>query len=159
MDALTVLPSNFGYVIFTYLYSWIMLGYLAVKVGGGRKKYNVKVSEKLILHALKWFLLASRAYVRHACCLFCSIPPCTATKSKSLTASRERIRTPWKCTLSGWFSRPSQLLFTRYVLSYTLNQSSVLSFLFYAFIVLVLVQWVRGRAGTRPRDLWHEFSR
>lgn len=44
MDVLTVLPSNFGYVIFTYLYSWIMLGYLAVKVGGARKKYGVKVT-------------------------------------------------------------------------------------------------------------------
>lgn len=44
MDILTVLPSNFGYVIFTYLYSWIMLGYLAVKVGGARKKYDVKVT-------------------------------------------------------------------------------------------------------------------
>lgn len=40
---LTVLPSNFGYAIFTYLYSWIMLGYLAVKVGGARKKFDVKV--------------------------------------------------------------------------------------------------------------------
>lgn len=43
MDVLTVLPSSFGYVIFTYLYSWIMLAYLAVKVGAGRKKYDVKV--------------------------------------------------------------------------------------------------------------------
>lgn len=43
MDVLTVLPSSFGYVIFTYLYSWIMLGYLAVKVGAARKKYDVKV--------------------------------------------------------------------------------------------------------------------
>lgn len=42
MDALTVLPSSFGYVILMYLYSWIMLGYLAVKVGGARKTYNVK---------------------------------------------------------------------------------------------------------------------
>ncbi|XP_061552622.1 microsomal glutathione S-transferase 3b [Phycodurus eques] len=42
MDILTVLPSNFGYVIFTYLYSWIMLSYLAVKVGAARKKYDVK---------------------------------------------------------------------------------------------------------------------
>lgn len=45
MDILTLLPSSFGYVIFTYLYSWIMLGYLAVKVGGGRKKYNVQVGK------------------------------------------------------------------------------------------------------------------
>lgn len=43
MDILTVLPSSFGYVIFTYLYSWVMLGYLAVKVGSARKKYDVKV--------------------------------------------------------------------------------------------------------------------
>ncbi|XP_033967472.1 microsomal glutathione S-transferase 3b [Pseudochaenichthys georgianus] len=42
MVMLTVLPSNFGYAIFTYLYSWIMLGYLAVKVGGARKKFDVK---------------------------------------------------------------------------------------------------------------------
>ncbi|XP_063039545.1 microsomal glutathione S-transferase 3b [Engraulis encrasicolus] len=42
MDILDVLPSNFGLVIFTYLYSWIMLGYLAVKVGGARKKYDVQ---------------------------------------------------------------------------------------------------------------------
>uniref|UniRef100_A0A8C4ZWQ2 Glutathione S-transferase 3, mitochondrial n=1 Tax=Gadus morhua TaxID=8049 RepID=A0A8C4ZWQ2_GADMO len=42
MDMLQVLPANFGYVIFTYLYSWIMLCYLGVKVGGARKKYDVK---------------------------------------------------------------------------------------------------------------------
>lgn len=43
MDALSSLPSSFGYVILTYLYSWIMLTYLGIKVGGARKKYNVKV--------------------------------------------------------------------------------------------------------------------
>ncbi|XP_054651827.1 microsomal glutathione S-transferase 3b [Dunckerocampus dactyliophorus] len=42
MDILTVLPPHFGYVIFTYLYSWIMLAYLGLKVGAARKKYNVK---------------------------------------------------------------------------------------------------------------------
>ncbi|XP_068436269.1 microsomal glutathione S-transferase 3b [Clinocottus analis] len=42
MDILTVLPPSFGYAIFVYLYSWIMLGYLAVKVGSARKKYDVK---------------------------------------------------------------------------------------------------------------------
>ncbi|XP_053191687.1 microsomal glutathione S-transferase 3b [Scomber japonicus] len=42
MDILTVLPSSFGYVIFTYLYSWFMLAYLGVKVGLARKKYGVK---------------------------------------------------------------------------------------------------------------------
>ena len=44
MDILDVLPSNFGLVIFTYLYSWIMLAYLAVKVGSARKKFDVKVT-------------------------------------------------------------------------------------------------------------------
>ncbi|KAK7904842.1 hypothetical protein WMY93_017449 [Mugilogobius chulae] len=42
MDLLTVLPSSFGFVIFTYLYSWIMLTYLGIKVGAARKKYDVK---------------------------------------------------------------------------------------------------------------------
>ncbi|XP_072532880.1 microsomal glutathione S-transferase 3b [Salminus brasiliensis] len=42
MEILDVLPTNFGYVILTYLYSWTMLTYLAVKVGGARKKHNVK---------------------------------------------------------------------------------------------------------------------
>lgn len=46
MDILDVLPSNFGFAIFTYLYSWIMLGYLAVKVGSARKKFDVKVTVK-----------------------------------------------------------------------------------------------------------------
>lgn len=43
MGVLSVLPSEFGYVIFTYLYSWVMLAYLAIKVGSARKKYDVKV--------------------------------------------------------------------------------------------------------------------
>nr|XP_046269604.1 microsomal glutathione S-transferase 3-like [Scatophagus argus] len=42
MDILSVLPSNFGYVIFTYLYSWIMMMYLSLKVTYARKKYDVK---------------------------------------------------------------------------------------------------------------------
>ncbi|XP_075883681.1 microsomal glutathione S-transferase 3b [Nelusetta ayraudi] len=42
MAVLNALPSEFGYVILTYLYSWIMLAYLATKVGSARKKYNVK---------------------------------------------------------------------------------------------------------------------
>ncbi|KAK1791200.1 hypothetical protein P4O66_013216 [Electrophorus voltai] len=42
MEILDVLPANFGYAILTYLYSFIMLFYLAMKVGAGRKKYGVK---------------------------------------------------------------------------------------------------------------------
>ncbi|XP_046872149.1 microsomal glutathione S-transferase 3b [Hypomesus transpacificus] len=42
MEILELLPSSFGYVILTYLYSWIMLCYLGIKVGGARKKYDVK---------------------------------------------------------------------------------------------------------------------
>ncbi|XP_051506771.1 microsomal glutathione S-transferase 3-like [Myxocyprinus asiaticus] len=37
----SVLPANFGYAIFTYLYSFGMLSYLAIKVGGARKKYKI----------------------------------------------------------------------------------------------------------------------
>lgn len=54
MDVLTALPADFGYVIFTYLYSWIMLAYLAVKVGGARKKYNVKVRETATTDAARF---------------------------------------------------------------------------------------------------------
>ncbi|XP_028994318.1 microsomal glutathione S-transferase 3b [Betta splendens] len=42
MDLLTVLPANFGYVIVTYLYSWVVLMYLSVKVVRARKKFNVE---------------------------------------------------------------------------------------------------------------------
>lgn len=45
MDLLKVLPADFGYVVFIYVYSWIMLMYLGVKVGSARKKYNVKVHQ------------------------------------------------------------------------------------------------------------------
>ncbi|KAK7139785.1 hypothetical protein R3I94_012431 [Phoxinus phoxinus] len=37
-----VLPGNFGYAIFTYLYSFVMLAYLGIQVGAARKKYAVK---------------------------------------------------------------------------------------------------------------------
>ncbi|XP_072357206.1 microsomal glutathione S-transferase 3b [Scyliorhinus torazame] len=33
---------HFGYVILVFIYSWVMLAYLAMKVGIARKKYNVK---------------------------------------------------------------------------------------------------------------------
>lgn len=48
-----MLPANFGFAIFTYLYSWIMLGYLAVKVGAARKKYNVKVGGLVLRQSLR----------------------------------------------------------------------------------------------------------
>lgn len=38
-----LLPANFGYAIFTYMYSFVMLSYLALQVGGARKKYGIKV--------------------------------------------------------------------------------------------------------------------
>ncbi|KAE8624546.1 hypothetical protein XENTR_v10005982 [Xenopus tropicalis] len=40
-----VLPSNFAYVIFTYIYSVFMIMYLSMKVMGARKKYGVKYPE------------------------------------------------------------------------------------------------------------------
>ncbi|KAJ7989008.1 hypothetical protein DPEC_G00315090 [Dallia pectoralis] len=42
MEILELLPSSYGYVILTYLYSWVMLTYLGIRVGGARKKYDVK---------------------------------------------------------------------------------------------------------------------
>ncbi|OCT92208.1 microsomal glutathione S-transferase 3 [Xenopus laevis] len=39
-----VLPSNFAYVIFTYIYSLFMIMYLSMKVMGARKKYGVKLA-------------------------------------------------------------------------------------------------------------------
>ncbi|XP_041069378.1 microsomal glutathione S-transferase 3b [Carcharodon carcharias] len=36
------IPQHFGYVILVFIYSWVMLAYLAMKVGIARKKYNVK---------------------------------------------------------------------------------------------------------------------
>lgn len=38
-----VLPANFGYAIFVYFYSFVMLMCLGLKVGGARKKFGVKV--------------------------------------------------------------------------------------------------------------------
>ncbi|XP_077053018.1 microsomal glutathione S-transferase 3b [Siphateles boraxobius] len=37
-----VLPGNFGYAIFTYMYSFVMLAYLGLQVGAARKKYGIK---------------------------------------------------------------------------------------------------------------------
>lgn len=51
----------------------------------------------------------------YASLLLCSIPQCTVRRSRCLTASRGPTRTPWRCIPSGWFSRPSQLLSTRFV--------------------------------------------
>nr|BAJ14113.1 microsomal glutathione S-transferase [Danio rerio] len=37
-----VLPANFGYAILVYVYSFVMLMYLGMKVGAARKKFGVK---------------------------------------------------------------------------------------------------------------------
>ncbi|XP_067862684.1 microsomal glutathione S-transferase 3b [Heptranchias perlo] len=37
-----LIPPHFGYVILVFIYSWVMLAYLGMKVGIARKKYNVK---------------------------------------------------------------------------------------------------------------------
>ncbi|KAG1950521.1 microsomal glutathione S-transferase 3b [Pimephales promelas] len=42
MTVENVLPANFGYAIFTYIYSFVMLSYLGLKVGAARKKYKIK---------------------------------------------------------------------------------------------------------------------
>lgn len=53
----------------------------------------------------------------YASLLLCSIPQCTVRRSRCLTASSGPTRTPWRCIPSGWFSRPSQLSSTRFVLT------------------------------------------
>ncbi|KAM5182145.1 glutathione S-transferase 3, mitochondrial-like [Mantella aurantiaca] len=37
-----ILPQNFAYVIFTFVYSYVLLMYLGINVGKARKKYGVK---------------------------------------------------------------------------------------------------------------------
>lgn len=39
-----ILPQNFAYVILTFIYSYVLMMYLAINVGKARKKYGVKVS-------------------------------------------------------------------------------------------------------------------
>lgn len=111
MDVSSVLPSGFGYVVLVYLYSWVMMGYLAMKVGGARKKYNVQVPPASSSPPSSPRVL--RANVSPS--PLCSIPTCTATRSRCSTASRERTRTPWRCSPSGFCSRPSRLSSTRCV--------------------------------------------
>ncbi|KAG9331024.1 hypothetical protein JZ751_020433 [Albula glossodonta] len=48
MEIIDVLPPRFGFAIFTYLYSWIMLTYLGIKVGAARKKYDVKTAASVL---------------------------------------------------------------------------------------------------------------
>ncbi|XP_023698261.2 microsomal glutathione S-transferase 3b [Paramormyrops kingsleyae] len=42
MELLDVLPVRFGFVILIFVYSLVMLMYLAIKVGAARKKYDIK---------------------------------------------------------------------------------------------------------------------
>ncbi|XP_040280402.1 microsomal glutathione S-transferase 3-like [Bufo bufo] len=37
-----ILPQHFGYVILTFIYSYVLLMYLGIKVGKARKKYGIK---------------------------------------------------------------------------------------------------------------------
>ncbi|XP_018413527.1 PREDICTED: microsomal glutathione S-transferase 3-like [Nanorana parkeri] len=37
-----ILPQNFAYVIFTFVYSYVLIMYLGINVGKARKKYGVK---------------------------------------------------------------------------------------------------------------------
>ncbi|XP_069613229.1 glutathione S-transferase 3, mitochondrial-like [Ranitomeya imitator] len=37
-----LLPHDFGYVILTFVYSYVVIMYLGVKVGRARKKYGIK---------------------------------------------------------------------------------------------------------------------
>lgn len=156
MGILSLLPSDFGYVIFTYLYSWVMLTYLAVKVGSARKKFDVKVMWTL-RNVLGSFMLCLWLI---SYCLICSIPQCTATRTRCLTASREPTRIPWRCIPSGLCFRLSQLLSTRFVLT-----NDTYPHWDHFFIVLFwLVNgfdcsqvWL-GRVGgaSRPGALWHK---
>lgn len=60
MATLSALPSEFGYVILTYVYSWIMLAYLGVKVGSARKKFNVKVAALIALPGDLYFYFRAK---------------------------------------------------------------------------------------------------
>uniref|UniRef100_A0A3B3S3N7 Glutathione S-transferase 3, mitochondrial n=1 Tax=Paramormyrops kingsleyae TaxID=1676925 RepID=A0A3B3S3N7_9TELE len=42
MELLDVLPERFGFVVLIFVYSLVMLMYLAIKVGAARKKYDIK---------------------------------------------------------------------------------------------------------------------
>ncbi|XP_075706633.1 glutathione S-transferase 3, mitochondrial-like [Rhinoderma darwinii] len=37
-----ILPQSFGYVILTFIYSYVVLMYLGINVGKARKKYGIK---------------------------------------------------------------------------------------------------------------------
>ncbi|TRY98326.1 hypothetical protein DNTS_025953 [Danionella cerebrum] len=52
-----LLPDNFGYAIFTYLYSFVMLVYLSLKVGAARKKYKVYRAHQNTLEVYPQWLL------------------------------------------------------------------------------------------------------
>lgn len=76
MEILDLLPANFGYVILTYFYSWVMLTYLGVNVGRARKKYDVKVNsaskDVVQFYFLKNVCTLYYYYFFKRCCKFCS---------------------------------------------------------------------------------------
>lgn len=75
MEILELLPSSFGYVILTYLYSWIMLCYLGIKVGGARKKYDVKVKQNFLVHNYD----SAKRMLRYCCRQFIGV--CSESKT------------------------------------------------------------------------------